>query len=113
MIKIAGCALVMLAMGAEAGAAPAPVPAMRTIVVPPETIETRTSYHAARRSLTVSCDVASRGLCRITIADGPRRKMLNLRPKTRATIGNVSPKARVCARGRNEGQPCDWVPAQG
>jgi hypothetical protein len=77
--------------------------------IPPETVKTSTFYDSASHKLTITCDIASRGLCRFTVVDGARTKEFMLRPKTRSIIAGVSDKARVCAVGRNPGLACNLV----
>lgn len=77
--------------------------------IPSETVKTSTYYDAASHKLTITCEVASRGLCRFTVVDGVRTKEFMLRPKTRSIIAGVSEKARVCAVGRNPGVACNLV----
>ncbi len=77
-----------------------------------ENLKTATYYDSNSQKLTIVCDVASRGRCRFTVVDGSRRKIFDLRSKTRSVISGVSNKARVCAVGNNTG-PCNLVAVTG
>jgi hypothetical protein len=82
---------------------------IKTTTNPPETVETSTYYDSASRRLTLTCDRASRGLCRFSVVDGTRTTKFALRPTARASIAGVSRQARVCAVGRNPGAACNLV----
>ncbi|WP_294358061.1 hypothetical protein [uncultured Sphingomonas sp.] len=71
------------------------------------TLSTSLTYDAEQNMLAVTCAVSSDGLCRMTIVDGGRRKLLSMRPASRVVVRGVSRGARVCALGRSGGL-CDW-----
>lgn len=98
--------MVGLGLLVTAGTATARVE-VRVVAPQSRTLSTSLTYDAEQNMLAVTCAVSSDGLCRMTIVDGGRRKLLSMRPASRVVVRGVSRGARVCALGRSGGV-CDW-----
>lgn len=77
---------------------------------PPETIKSEVAYDTATKRLDIRCVAATRGSCRIIVANGSRQQVVLLKPGQSTALVGVLPSARTCTRGLNPQASCAWTP---
>jgi hypothetical protein len=100
--SIAFAALLSIALG-SAGCSVKPTA--------PDHVGIARGYDSAAKTLTINCDVATRGSCSVLLDDKGVQRTLNIGLGKHVTLADVSADAKTCAISPGTSMvQCTWVP---